>query len=99
MGNGIRGSNYEELLPRFESSTLWSNHKGVYEKSFCRIHQVLFGHPYVCIMDDPPCLVTKGLVLFPKYNVFVLLFLRFLGCGQVMDVVTVDDHYGQMSLT
>ena len=50
-------------------------------------------------MDDPPSLVTKGLVLFPKYNVLVLLFLRFLGHGQVMDVVTVDDHYGQTPLT
>ena len=50
-------------------------------------------------MDDPLGLVTKGLVLFPKYNVFVLIFLRFLGCGQVMDVVTVDDHYGRISLS
>ena len=55
---------------------------------------MLFGHPYVCIMDDLPSLVTKGLVLSPKYNLLVLLFLRFPGRGQVMDTVTVDDHHG-----
>ena len=41
-------------------------------------------------------IVTKGLVLFPKYNVFVL-FLRFPGRGQIMDAVTVDNHHGQTS--
>ena len=40
-------------------------------------------------MDDPPGLVTKGLVLFPKYKVLVLLFLRFHGC----------DDYGRSSWT
>ena len=45
-------------------------------------------------MDDLPGLVTKGFVLFPKYNVLVILFLRFLGHGQVVDAVTVDDHHG-----
>ena len=69
---------YEELLPRFESSTSWSNHKEVYEKSSYRFHRVLFGRPYDCTMDDLPGPIPKGLVLFPKYNVFVILFLRFL---------------------
>ena len=50
-------------------------------------------------MDDPPGLVTKGLVLFPKYNVLVILFLRFPGHGQVMDAVTMYDHHGRTSLT
>ena len=50
-------------------------------------------------MDDLPGLVTKGLVLFPKYNVLVILCLRFLGHGQVMDTVIVDDHHGRTSLT
>ena len=69
---------YEELLPRFESSTSWSDHKEVYEKSSYRFHRVLFGRPYVCTMDDVPGPIPKGLVLFPEYNVFVILFLRFL---------------------
>ena len=68
-------------------------------KSFCRFHQVLFGRPYVCTMDGLPSLVTKGLVLFPKYNVLVILFLRFPGRGQVMDAVTVDNHLVRTSLT
>ena len=67
---------YEELLASFENSTSWSDHKEVYEKSSCRFHQVLFGRPYV--MDDLPGLIPKRLLLFPKYNVFVILFLRFL---------------------
>ena len=62
--NGVRGANYEELFPHFESSTLWLDHKEIYEKSFCKIHQVLFDRPYVCTMDDLPGLVIKGLVLF-----------------------------------
>ena len=50
----------------------------------------LFNFPLrTCIFPT----VTKGLVLFSKYNVFIL-FLRFLGRGQVMDAVTVDDHHG-----
>ena len=77
--------NYEEILPCFESSTSGLDHKEVYEKSSCRFHQVLFDRPYVCIVDDLTSPIPKGLVLFPKYNVFVILFLRFLwtwsGCG------------------
>ena len=45
-------------------------------------------------MDGLPGLVTKGLVLFPKYNVLVILFLRFPRRDQVMDAVTMDDHHG-----
>ena len=68
-------------------------------RSFCRFHQVLLGHPYVCTMDDLPGLVTKGLVLFPKYNVLVIHFLRLSGRGQVVDAMIVDDHHGRTSLT
>ena len=50
-------------------------------------------------MDGLPSLVTKGLVLFPKYNVLVILFLRFPGRGQVMDAVTIDNHLVRTSLT
>ena len=71
--------NYEELLPCFESSTSWLDYKEVYEKSSCRFHEVLFDRPYVCIVDDLTSPIPKGLVLFPKYNVLVILFLRFLG--------------------
>ena len=60
---------------------------------------MLFGHPYVCTMDDLPGPVTNGFVLFPKYDVLVILFLRFLGHGQVVDTVTVDDHHRRTSLT
>ena len=92
-------SMWGELRGTPSMCTPWSDHKEVYEKSFCRFHQVLFGRPYVCTMDSLPGLVTKGLVLFPKYNVLVILFLRFPGHGQVMDAVTMDDHHGQISLT
>ena len=57
--------NYKELLPHFESSTSWSDHRK-FMRSFCRFHQVLFGRPYICTMDDLLGPVTKGLVLFPK---------------------------------
>ena len=50
-------------------------------------------------MDDLPGLVTKGLVLFPKYNVLVIHFLRLSGRGQVVDAMIVDDHHGRTSLT
>ena len=53
-----------ELLPRLKSSILWLDYKELYEKSFCRIHQVLLSHPYVFTMDDLPGLMIKGLVLF-----------------------------------
>ena len=91
--------NYEELLPCFESSTSWSDHKEVYEKSSCRFHQVLFGRPYVCTVDDLTSPIPKGLVLFLKYNVLVSLFLRFPGRGKVVDAVTVNNHHGRTSLT
>ena len=53
-----------ELLPRFKSSILWLDYKELYEKSFCRIHQVLLSCPYVFTMVDLPGLMIKGLVLF-----------------------------------
>ena len=53
-----------ELLPRFKSSILWLDYKELYEKSFCRIHQVLFDRPCVYTMDNLLGLVIKGLVLF-----------------------------------
>ena len=52
MGNGVSGANYEELLPRYKSSNLWSDHKELYEKFFCRIHQLLFSRPCFFAMDD-----------------------------------------------
>ena len=58
----------QELLPRFESSTSWLDYKEVYEKSSCRFHQVLFGRPYVCTMDDLPGPIPKGLVLSTMFS-------------------------------
>ena len=89
--------NYEEILPCFESST--SGLDQVYEKSSCRFHQVLFDRPYVCIVDDLTSPIPKGLVLFPKYNVLVILFLRFPRRGQVVDAVTVNNNRGRTSLS
>ena len=58
----------QELLPCFESSTSWLDYKEVYEKSSCRFHQVLFGRPYVCTMDDLPRPIPKGLVLSTMFS-------------------------------
>ena len=33
------------------------------------------------------------------YNVLILLFLRYSGCEQAMDMVIVDNQYGRISLT
>ena len=86
--------NYEELLPRFESSTLWSKHKELYENSPSVIWLSLF----LCY-GRLTWSCYKGTCIVPKYNALVLFFLRFYGCDQVMDKVTVDDHHRQISLT
>ena len=62
-------------------------------RSSCSIHQVLFGHPYLCAMDDFPGIrwsYYRGTCIVPTLDAIVgLLLLRSSGCDQVMDVVSL----------
>ena len=86
--------NYEELLPRFESSRLWSKHKELYENSPSVIWSSLL---LCCGQLTWSC--YKGMCIFPMYNVLILLFLRYSGCEQAMDMVIEDNQHGRISLT